>query len=33
MFDEASAAFWNGEKSKQQVLAEFKAQADAQFGR
>jgi len=32
MYDEAAAAYWNGEKSKAQAIAEFKAQAESQFG-
>jgi ABC-type glycerol-3-phosphate transport system substrate-binding protein len=31
MFDEAAAAFWNGEKTKAQALADFRAQAESQF--
>ncbi|MDR2942806.1 MAG: ABC transporter substrate-binding protein [Treponema sp.] len=31
MFDEAAASFWNGEKTKAQALADFRAQAEAQF--
>jgi ABC-type glycerol-3-phosphate transport system substrate-binding protein len=33
MFDEAAAAFWNGEKTKVQALSDFRAQAEAQFTR
>jgi ABC-type glycerol-3-phosphate transport system substrate-binding protein len=33
MFDEAAASFWNGEKTKAQALAAFRAQAEAQFAR
>jgi ABC-type glycerol-3-phosphate transport system substrate-binding protein len=33
MFDEAAAAFWNGEKTKAQALADFRSQAEAQFGK
>jgi ABC-type glycerol-3-phosphate transport system substrate-binding protein len=32
IFDEAAAAYWNGEKTKAQALADFRAQASAQFG-
>jgi len=32
LFDEAAAAYWNNEKTKAQALADFKAQAEAQFG-
>jgi len=32
LFDEAAYAYWNGEKTKAQALADFKAQAEAQFG-
>jgi ABC-type glycerol-3-phosphate transport system substrate-binding protein len=32
IFDEAAAAFWNGEKSKAQALNDFRAQASSQFG-
>ncbi len=32
MFDEATAAYVNGEKSKEQAIADFKAQAGSQFG-
>jgi ABC-type glycerol-3-phosphate transport system substrate-binding protein len=32
MFDEATAAYVNGEKTKAQAIAEFKSQAEAQFG-
>jgi ABC-type glycerol-3-phosphate transport system substrate-binding protein len=31
MFDEAASAYWNGEKTKAQALADFKAAAEAQF--
>jgi len=33
MFDEATAAFVNGEKSKAQAIADFKSQAESRFGR
>jgi len=33
MFDEAVAAFVNGEKTKDQALADFRAQAESQFAR
>jgi hypothetical protein len=33
MYDEAASAYWNGEKTKQKALADFLAQANAQFGR
>ena len=32
MFDEATSAFVNGEKTKQKAIDDFKAQANAQFG-
>jgi multiple sugar transport system substrate-binding protein len=32
MFDEATAAYVNGEKTKAQAIADFKSQAQAQFG-
>jgi ABC-type glycerol-3-phosphate transport system substrate-binding protein len=32
MFDEAATSFWNGEKTKAKALADFRAQAEAQFG-
>jgi multiple sugar transport system substrate-binding protein len=33
MFDEATASFVNGEKTKAQALADFRSQAEAQFAR
>jgi ABC-type glycerol-3-phosphate transport system substrate-binding protein len=33
IFDEAAASFWNGEKTKAQALADFRAQAESQFGK
>jgi len=33
MFDEATAAFVNGEKTKAQALADFRSQAESQFAR
>jgi ABC-type glycerol-3-phosphate transport system substrate-binding protein len=33
MFDEAAASFWNGEKTKNQTLADFRSQAESQFAR
>jgi len=33
LFDEAANAYWNGKKTKAQAIADFKAKAEAQFGR